>query len=73
MAKKKTPNDLYWQHLADEQVKNEYTAFLAAEQLERTPHSAHLFSLRKRTNGYREKTERELILLVAGELPYMYD
>ena len=73
MAKKKTPNELYWQHIIEQQIKDEYANFLKVEGLENNPDSGHLFALRKAKEGYREKTERELILLVAGDLPYMYD
>lgn len=73
MAEKKSPNDLYWQLLAHNQIKDEYTRFIQQEGLERNPDSAHTFAMRKQNDGYREMSERDLILLVAGELPYMYD
>ena len=73
MAKNKSPNDLFWQAKVQNLIKDEYTQFLQQEGLERNPDSAHLFALRKQKNGYREMSERDLILLVAGDLPYMYD
>ena len=73
MAKKKSPNDLHWEAIAHTQIKNEYAQFLQQEGLERNPDSAHIFAMRKRNDGYRDMSERDLILLVAGDLPYMYD
>lgn len=73
MAKKQSPHELYWKNKADEIVKNEYAAFLRQEGLENTPDSGQIFAMRKAKDGYRERSEREIILLVAGALPYMYD
>lgn len=73
MRKKKTPNDLHWGAIADQQIRDEYAAYLRAEGCEKCPLSAQLFAMGKINNGYREKSERELIILLAGELPYMYD
>ena len=73
MVKKKTPNDLYWQAMAQTQIKNEYAQFLQQEGRESNPDSAQIFAMRKRNDGYRDMSERDLILLVAGALPYMYD
>jgi hypothetical protein len=73
MVKNKAPHTLYWQALADQQIRNEYEAYLRTEGCEKNAHSAQLFATRKIHNGYREKSERDLILLLVGELPYMYD
>ena len=73
MAKKKGPNDLYWEAMAHTQIKNEYVQFLQQEGLERNPDSAQRFAIRKHRDGYRGMSERDLILLVVGNLPEMYD
>ena len=73
MSKKKSPNDLYWEAQAHTQIKNEYAQFLEQEGCERNPHTAHIFAIRKRTDGYHTMSERDLILLLTGELPYMFD
>ena len=73
MARKKSLNDLHWQVQAHRLIKDEYTLFLQEGELESNPDSAYLFALQKQQNGYREMSERDLILLVAGDLPYMYD
>jgi hypothetical protein len=73
MAKKKSPNDLYWEAMAHTQIKNEYVQFLQQDGLERNPDSAQMFAIRKRRDGYRGMSERDLILLVLGDLPDMYD
>ncbi len=75
MSKKMSPNDLYWKAQVESQIKNEYKNFLEEENLKNTPDSAHLFAMRKISGNYdyHGKKERELILLLAGNLPYMYD
>lgn len=73
--KKKTPNDLYWEMKNKDQIREQYDSFLKDEKLENNSHSAHLFALRKIGGGYDYMglKERDLILLLAGELPEMYD
>lgn len=73
MAKKMSANDLYWKAQIETQIKEDYAEFLSREGIDRGPNSAHLFALRKRAEGFCEMSERDLILLVAGSLPYMYD
>ena len=73
MPKKKSLNELAWQVASNRQIDDEYIAFLQREGLTRNPDSAYRFASIKRFNGYREKSERDLILLLAGDLPYMYD
>jgi len=75
MAKKKTPNELYWDMKKKEQIREQYNRYLKEEGRENDPHSAHLFAMRKIGGGhdYMGMKERDLILFLAGELPYMYD
>jgi hypothetical protein len=75
MAKKQTPNDLFWDMKKKEQIREQYNSYLKDEKIETGPHSAHLFALRKIGGGYDYMgfKERDLILLLAGELPEMYD
>ena len=75
MARKKTPDELYWQFREKEQAREEYERFLKAEGKENTPHNAHVFAIKMIGCGhdYMGMKERDLILFLAGELPYMYD
>jgi hypothetical protein len=73
MAKKNSSNGLYWQNYLHRLIKDEYTQFLRQEGFERNPESAQIFATRKRNDGYSKMSERDIILLVAGELPCMYD
>lgn len=73
MAKKKSPNDLYWSAVAKSSLRDEYEKFLRSEGHEPSPDSAMWFAMRKRNEGYVLMSEREIILLLAGKLPYMYD
>lgn len=55
-------------------IKEEYARFLKEEGLERTPDNAQTFAMRAlKTDGYDGFNERQLIILVQGELPFMYD
>ena len=75
MAKKKTPNELFWGAKEKQQIREEYERFLKAKGKENTPHNAHLFAIKAIGGGYNYMgmKERDLILFLAGELPYMYD
>jgi hypothetical protein len=73
MAKKKTPNELYWEMMAKKQIRDEYNQFLQQQGQEGSPHLADVFAMKKYEEGYRDMTKRELILFLAGELPFMYD
>jgi hypothetical protein len=73
MATKKSPNKLYWDMIAQKQVREEYTQFLQNEGQKGSPHFAHVFALKKYAEGYRDMTIRNLILFLEGELPYMFD
>ena len=66
-------NDLYFKALSEEMIKREFRQFLAAEGLEATPESAQTFAMRRLKSGHKEVSERELILLLVGELPFAYD
>ena len=66
------PTDLYWQAKKDAILEQEYREFLRQRGLEHNPDSAQLFAMNKRDSGFTEKSERELILQLAGELPFMY-
>lgn len=73
MAKKKNPNDLYWDTMYKKQIRDEYKQFLRSEGQEGSPHLADVFAMKKYDEGYRDMTKRELILFLEGELPYMFD
>ncbi len=75
MARKKTPNRLYWEAQIKEQIREEYEQYLEDEEKENTPHNAHLFAMKVIAGGhdYKGMKERDLILFLAGTLPYMYD
>lgn len=66
-------DDLYWQAIAENQIKQDYSRFLQDERLERNSDSAQIFAMRRINNGQRDRSERELILLLVGELPFAYD
>lgn len=66
-------NELYWQAIAENQIKQEFNEFLRDQGLERSPDSAQIFAMRRINAGHREKSERDLILLLVGELPFAYD
>lgn len=76
MAKKKSPNDLFWDAKRKEQVREQYNCYLKDEKLENNPDSAHLFALKMIGTGYDYMgfKKRDLILfLTGGKLPEMYD
>lgn len=73
MPKKNSANDLYWSAVAKDALRGEYEKFLRTEGHEPSPDSAMWFAMRKRNDGYTLMSEREIILLLAGKLPYMYD
>ncbi len=75
MAKKMSPTELYWNAQIEIQIKGEYKEYLEEENLENNPDSAQIFAIRKIDGNYKYhgKSERELILLLTGDLPYMYD
>ncbi len=75
MARKKTPNRLYWEAQIKEQIREEYEQYLEDEEKENTPHNTHLFAMKVIAGGhdYTGMKERDLILFLAGTLPYMYD
>jgi hypothetical protein len=64
---------LFWKNKADEIIKQEYAEFSRAEGLKNSPDAGHIFAMRKARDGYRDRSERDLILLVSGALPFMYD
>ena len=76
MAKKKSPNDLYWESLRKDEIRKAYTQFLSEENMEITPDSAALFSIKAEQENMLSGTgmdKRALIIYLARELPYMYD
>lgn len=75
MARKKTPDQLYWEAQIKEQIREEYEQYLRDKERENTPHNAHLFAMNVIAGGhdYKGMKERDLILFLAGTLPYMYD
>ena len=77
MSKHKEINIRYWNAKNEEQIKNEYKKYLAENKEEGTPDSAQIFAMKKiNDNGgydYMGKNERDIILLLEGELPPFYD
>lgn len=75
MSKKKTPDELYWDEKKREQIRLEYNNYLSVEGKDNNPHMAQIFATKMIAGGhdYMGMKERDLILLLAGELPYMYD
>lgn len=73
MNDQRKQNDLYWKAMRNRQIENEYEDFLREQGLQRGSDSAYHFAIAKQADGFREMKERDLILLLAGELPYMYD
>jgi len=74
-AKKRTPNEKYRDMIKEKQIKEEYAQYLIEKGKENSPHNAQLFAMEKIAGDYDYLgyKERDLILLLAGELPYMYD
>ena len=57
------------------QIREEYEQWLKQNQREPNPHSAHLFAMSK-TEGsgvHLGYSEREIILMLEGDLPEAYD
>jgi len=75
MPKKNSTNEKYWDMRKKNQIKEEYEAYLQEEERRSGPDSAQLFAIKKIAGGndYHGLKERDLILLLAGDLPYMYD
>lgn len=75
MAKKNSITEKYWDMKKKGQIKEEYETYLQEEEQLPGPDSAQLFAIKKIAGGYdyHGLKERDLILLLAGELPYMYD
>ncbi len=75
MPKQKSSNELYWIMMEKNQVREEYNHFLADSGNEDNSNSAHICAIQKiaGSHDYKGMTERELILFLVGELPYMYD
>jgi len=46
MAKKKTPDELYWEMMAKKQIRDEYNQFLQEQGQEGSPHLADIFEER---------------------------
>jgi len=75
MVKKLSANELHWKSKTESIIKEEYKNFLAEKKIANNPDSAHQFALTKIQWGrdYHGYKERDLILLLSGGLPYMYD
>lgn len=77
MLKQQGPNERYWAMMKKNQVREEYNRFLADQGMELNPDSAQIFAAQKIAGAgghvYHDMTEREMILLLAGALHYMYD
>ncbi|UKA00783.1 hypothetical protein [Photobacterium damselae] len=69
------PNILYWESIVREQIRTAYNNFLQQNNVESSPHQAHLFAinyLRNNSNS-ANMNERDMIIYLVGELPEMYD
>jgi hypothetical protein len=75
MGKKNIVNDNYWKFKVESQLKNDYSEYLKNENMAPSPHAAHCFAMRKLSGAteYQGYKERDIILLLEGELPFMYD
>ena len=75
MATKKSHNDLYWDAKNKSKIKDEYKSYLERIGESSNPDNAQAFAITKIDGGfdYLGMKERDLILLLAGKLPYMYD
>jgi hypothetical protein len=75
MTSKKSHNDLYWDAKKKSQIKDEYKSYLDRSGEQPNPDNAQAFAAIKIDGGfdYLGMSERDLILLLAGKLPYMYD
>ncbi len=73
-------NERSWKNLIksqnEQQIRTEYDKYLKDNGEKPSLEQADLFAIAKTRAGrekYLEFTEREIILLLAGELPFMYD
>ena len=75
MARKKTPDQLFWEAKDKQQIREKYKRFLIEEGKENTPDSTHLFAIKVIAGGhdYMGMKEGDLILFLAGGLPYTCD
>jgi hypothetical protein len=75
MTRKKSFADKYWDWMKQKQIREEYETYLREEDQQPGPDSAHLFAIKMISGGhdYHGLDERDLICLLSGELPYMYD
>lgn len=70
---KKSPNQLYWEAMEKKRITDNYHEFLIQTSSVNNSDSAHVFVLRLNHNDRNGMSERDLILMLAGDLPYMYD
>lgn len=74
MANKVDQEKLYWSMQRESALRDEYSSWLIKEKLERGPNSAHVFAIKIHSQPMAgEMSERQIILALVGELPYMYD
>lgn len=75
MSKKDDINKNYWKAQIENQLREEYKQYLTDEGQKAGSHSAHLSAIKKLSgeHDFHGYTERKIILLLAGELPFMYD
>ena len=65
-----TPQKLYFQSIERQQERERYNEFLNSRGYENSPDSANLYTI---SRGYTGMKARDTIIMLAGELPYMYD
>jgi len=75
MSQGRSDNRKHWDVMKRKQLRDEYEEFLESKQMDSSPHSAHMFAIQKLSGShkYLDLSEREIILHLVGELPYMYD
>lgn len=75
MAKKPTVDEKFWRMKEISQLREEYDNFLKDEGKQQSPHTAHVFAMRKTSGSFRYLglSGREIIMELAGELPGMYE
>lgn len=65
-----THQELYYRSIEQQQEREKYRIFLETNGYDNTPQHANLYTNQQ---GYSGNKARDTIIMLAGELPYMYD
>lgn len=65
-----TPQELHFRSMERQLERERYRLFLEANGYDNTPHHANLYTNQQ---GYTGNKARDTIMMLAGDLPYMYD